>query len=108
MELIQVYANSPTSAVAGAITGVVLEYRRAEVEAVGAEAVDQAVRALALAHSYLKHDGIFIACVPEFSKVAVGNKIRTAIKFVVRPCSGSSVSFPELSVTSNSAKLPRV
>jgi stage V sporulation protein S len=108
MELIQVYATSPASAVAGAITGVVLEYHQAEVEAIGAEAVDQAVQALALATNYLKHDGIFITCVPEFAKVTVENKVKTAIKFVVRSSPGSSLSLMGLGANSPSAELPRV
>jgi stage V sporulation protein S len=93
MELIQVYATSPTSAVAGAITSVICEYRRAEVQAVGAKAVNQAIEALALATCYLKSDGIFVQCVPQFSKVVVNNKVKTAIKLLVEPsCSPQGVS----------------
>jgi stage V sporulation protein S len=108
MELIRVYATSPASAIAGAITGVVLEYHQAEVEAVGPEAVDQAVQALALATSYLKCDGIFITCVPELSKVTVENKIETAIKFVVKPGNSTGFSFLGVSANSPGKELPRV
>ena len=59
MELIRVYATPPTSAVAGAITGVVREYHKADVEAIGADAVNQAIQGLVLATGYLKNDGIF-------------------------------------------------
>src|ERR671929_2000921 len=73
MNLIKVSANSRTSAVAGAIAGVVREHHRAEVQAIGAGAVNQAMKALILATGYLKSDGIFVTCVPEFSDVTIEN-----------------------------------
>jgi stage V sporulation protein S len=85
MDIIKVKGTSRTSAVAGAIAGVVREYNRAEVQAIGASAVNQAVKALALAKSYLVQDGIDIIFVPEFVDVEIEEKIRTAIKFVVEP-----------------------
>ncbi len=84
MDIIKVSANSRTSAVAGAIAGVFREHGRAEVQAIGAGAVNQSVKALVLAVSYLKErDGIDVACVPEFVDVEINEKIRTAIKLVV-------------------------
>lgn len=83
MEMIKVSANSRTSAVAGAIAGVVREYKRAEVQAIGAGAVNQAVKALVLATGYLKNDGINVVCIPEFADVTIDDKVRTAIKLVV-------------------------
>ncbi len=85
MEMIKVSANSRTSAVAGAIAGVVREHKRAEVQAIGAGAVNQAVKALVLAVGYLKNDGIDVVCVPEFADVTIDDKVRTAIKLVVEP-----------------------
>ena len=58
MDMIRVSANSRTSAVAGAIAGIVRENKHAEVQAIGAGAVNQAVKALVLATGYLKGDGI--------------------------------------------------
>lgn len=83
MDLIKVSANSRTSAVAGAIAGVVREHKRAEVQAIGAGAVNQAVKALVLAIGYLKNDGIDVVCLPEFADVTIDDKVRTAIKLVV-------------------------
>ncbi len=83
MEMIKVSANSRTSAVAGAIAGVVREHKRAEVQAIGAGAVNQAVKALVLAIGYLKNDGIEVYCLPEFADVTIDDKVRTAIKLVV-------------------------
>jgi len=85
MDMIKVSANSRTSAVAGAIAGVVREHKRAEVQAIGAGAVNQAVKALVLATGYLKGDGIDIVCVPEFVEVTIEDKVRTAIKMVIEP-----------------------
>jgi len=85
MDIIKVSANSRTSAVAGAIAGVVREHKRAEVQAIGAGAVNQAVKAWVLATGYLKTDGIEVFCVPEFVEVQIEDKVRTAIKLVIEP-----------------------
>lgn len=85
MNVIKVSGTSRTSAVAGAIAGVFRENKHAEVQAIGAIAVNQAVKALALAKGYLKEDGYEIIFTPEFVDVEIDDKIRTAIKFVVEP-----------------------
>jgi stage V sporulation protein S len=85
MDMIKVSANSRTSAVAGAIAGIIREHKHAEVQAIGAGAVNQALKALALATGYLKLDGINVVCVPEFVDVEIEGKVRTAIKLVVEP-----------------------
>ena len=85
MDMIKVSANSRTSAVAGAIAGVVREHKRAEVQAIGAGAVNQAVKALVLAIGYLKNDEIYVVCIPEFADVTIDEKVRTAVKLVVEP-----------------------
>jgi stage V sporulation protein S len=83
MDIIKVSANSRTSAVAGAIAGVIREHKHAEVQAIGAGAVNQAMKALVLAVGYLKEDGIHVVCVPEFADVTIDDKVRTAIKLVI-------------------------
>jgi len=85
MDMIRVSANSRTSAVAGAIAGIIREHKHAEVQAIGAGAVNQAVKALGLATGYLKEDGIAVTCVPEFVNVMIEDKERTAIRLVVDP-----------------------
>lgn len=85
VDIIKVKGTSRTSAVAGAIAGVIREHKRAEVQAIGASAVNQAVKAMALAKSYLAQDGISIVFIPEFVDVEIDEKVRTAIKFVVEP-----------------------
>ena len=90
MELLKVSANSRTAAVAGAIAGTVRDHHRAEVQAIGAGAVNQALKALILATGYLKNDGIFVTFVPEFIDVTIEDHVRTAIKLVVEPSAASS------------------
>src|SRR5512143_655735 len=94
LDLIKVSANSRTSAVAGAIAGVIREHKHAEVQAIGAGAVNQAIKALVLATGYLKNDGIDVVCVPEFVDVAIDDKVRTAIKLVIDPRPGSPTDVP--------------
>ena len=88
--MIKVSADSRTAAVAGAIAGVIREHKHAEVQAIGAGAVNQAIKALVLATGYLKQDGIDVACVPEFADVTIEDKVRTAIKLVIPAVVGSA------------------
>ncbi len=83
MDIIKVSGTSRTSAVAGAIAGVFRENKRAEVQAIGATAVNQAVKALALAKGYLLEDGYNVIFIPEFVDVDIDGKVRTAIRFTV-------------------------
>jgi len=85
MNILKVSSDSRTSAVAGAIAGVVREHHRADVQAIGAGAVNQAVKAVAIARGYLQEDGIDIVCLPEFTTVDISGKERTAIRLVVEP-----------------------
>lgn len=85
MDIIKVKANSRTAAVAGAIAGVMREHKHAEVQAIGAGAVNQAIKALVLARGYLAEDGISAVFVPEFVDVDIEGKMRTAIKFIIEP-----------------------
>ncbi len=85
MDVIKVSAESRTSAVAGAIAGVVREHKRAEVQAIGAGAVNQAIKATAIARGYLHEDGLDVICIPEFTSVEIDGKERTAVKLTVEP-----------------------
>ena len=85
MDVIKVSAHSRSTAVAGAIAGVMRDSRHAEVQAIGASAVNQAVKAIAIARSYLEPDGIDIVCVPEFVEIDIEGKERTAVKFTIEP-----------------------
>jgi stage V sporulation protein S len=83
MDVIKVSGTSRTSAVAGAIAGVFRENKRAEIQAIGAGAVNQAVKAIVLAKGYLAEDGYDVVFSPEFTDVEIEDKVRTAIKITV-------------------------
>ncbi|MHB9032912.1 MAG: stage V sporulation protein S [Anaerolineae bacterium] len=85
MDILKVSAHSRSSAVAGAIAGVIREKGRAEVQAIGAGAVNQATKAVAIARTYLALEGIDIICIPAFTDVEIAEQERTAIKFIVEP-----------------------
>ncbi|MBT3239877.1 MAG: stage V sporulation protein S [Chloroflexi bacterium] len=84
MDIIKVSSNSRTSAVAGAIAGVFRDNKLAEIQAIGAGAVNQAVKACVLAKGYLAEDGFDIVFTPEFVDVNIDDKVRTAIKLTVQ------------------------
>ncbi len=83
VEVLKVSAKSRPSAVAGAIAGVVRENGRAEVQAIGAGATNQAVKAIAIAREYLLETDIDAVCVPAFIDVTIDNEERTAIRLVI-------------------------
>lgn len=82
-EVLKVSAKSRPSAVAGAIAGVVRESGRAEVQAIGAGATNQAVKAVAIARDYLWESDLDAICLPEFIDVVIDDEERTAIRLVV-------------------------
>lgn len=85
MDIIKVSTRSRSTSVAGAIAGVIREHGRAEVQAIGAGAVNQAVKAVAIARGYLALDGIDVICIPAFTEVAIDEQERTAVRLVVEP-----------------------
>lgn len=83
--VIKVSGTSRPTAVAGAIANVMRQYKYAEVQAIGAGAVNQAVKALAIARGYLEGDKIDIVCIPQFLDVDIDGQERTAVRFTVEP-----------------------
>lgn len=82
-DLIKVSATSHPALVAGSIAKAVRSKGRAEIQAIGAAAVHQSVKAIAVAVSFLAQDGIKIAFLPEFSSTEIDGNFRTAIRFIV-------------------------
>jgi stage V sporulation protein S len=82
-ELIKVSAQSRSTAVAGAIAGVMREQGYAEVQAIGASAVNQAVKAIAIARGYLEQDSIDLVIVPSFTEVQIEGNERTAVRLAI-------------------------
>jgi stage V sporulation protein S len=85
MQILKVAARSRSTAVAGAIAGVIRDGNTAEVQAIGPLAVNQAVKAVAIARTYLAEDGIDVICIPAFTEVMIDDLERTAIKLTVEP-----------------------
>jgi stage V sporulation protein S len=85
VDIIKVAATSRSGAVAGAIAGVMREHQHAEVQAIGAGAVNQAVKAAAIARGYLEADGIDMICLPMMVEIMIDDQERTAVRLVVEP-----------------------
>ncbi len=96
MDLIRVASDSRSTAVAGAIAGVMREQDNVDVQAIGAGAVNQAVKAVAIARGYLELDGIDIVCIPSFVEVDIEGHERTAVRLhVTQRGSGTGPSSSE-------------
>lgn len=84
MEILRVSAKSTPNSVAGAIAGVIREKGEVEVQAVGAGAANQALKAVAIARGYLAPAGTDLICIPAFTTISIDNEERTAIKLIVQ------------------------
>lgn len=85
MEVLKVSAQSQPKSVAGALAAVLRDNDSAEVQAVGAGAVNQAVKAIAITRGFVAPNGIDLVVVPAFSEIIIEGEERTAIKFIVEP-----------------------
>ena len=85
MEILKVSSKSAPNSVAGAIAGVIRESGSAELQAVGAGAANQAIKAVAIARGYLAPSGIDLVCVPAFVGVEIDGEERTAMRLIVEP-----------------------
>lgn len=85
MEILKVSSKSAPNSVAGAVAGVIRESGCVELQAVGAGAANQAIKAVAIARGYLAPGGIDIICIPAFASVLIEGEERTAIKLIVEP-----------------------
>ncbi len=85
MDIIKVAATSRSTAVAGAIAGVMREHKYAEVQAIGAGAVNQAIKAAAIARGYLEGDSIDMIYLPMLVEIMIADQERTAVRLVVEP-----------------------
>lgn len=82
---LKVSSKSSPASVAGAIAGMVKDGVGVEIQAVGAGAVNQAVKAIAISRGFLSPIGIEIACIPSFADIVIDGEYRTAIRFAVEP-----------------------
>ena len=84
MNVLKVAAQSKPTAVAGAVAGLIREDGRAELQAIGAGAVNQAIKAIAISRSYLSPQHMDIVCVPTFMEVEIDHSPRTGMRLVVQ------------------------
>ena len=105
MEFLKVSSKSSPASVAGAIAGLIKDGNPVGIQSVGAGAVNQAVKAIAIARGYLIPTGVDVSCTPSFADIAINGEVRTAIRFNVDPhvIDGSTLSVEELSSVISSA-----
>lgn len=84
MEILKVSSKSNPNSVAGAIAEMIKRNRKVELQAIGAGAINQAVKAIAIARGYAAPLGFNLVCIPSFTDVKVEEEDRTGIKFIVR------------------------
>jgi stage V sporulation protein S len=85
MEVLKVSSKSNPNSVAGALAGVIREHGSAEIQAVGAGAINQAIKAIAIARGFVSPSGIDLVCIPAFADIVIDGEERTAIKLIIQP-----------------------
>ncbi|HCP15452.1 MAG TPA: stage V sporulation protein S [Peptococcaceae bacterium] len=85
MDVLKVSSKSSPNAVAGALAGVIRERGSAEIQAIGAGALNQSVKAVAIARGFVAPSGIDLICIPAFTDIMIEDEERTAIKLLVQP-----------------------
>ncbi len=85
MEVLKVAATSSPKSLAGALTAVLRDHGKAEMQAVGAGAVNQAIKAIAITRGFVAPNGVDLVMIPAFVEITIDNETRTAIKFLVEP-----------------------
>ncbi len=83
IEVLKVSATSKPVAVAGAIAGVIRSAGKVEVQAIGAGAINQAVKAIAISRGYVAPAGIELVCIPSFIDISIDGEERTGIRLLV-------------------------
>lgn len=84
LKSLKVSGKSNPNSVAGAIAGILRERTSIEIQTIGAAALNQAIKAIAIARGFLVPAGIDIVCIPSFSEVEVQGEDRTGIKLTVK------------------------
>jgi len=85
MDVLKVSAKSNPNSVAGALAAVLRERRQAEMQSIVAGALNQAVKAVAIARGFVAASGMDLICIPAFTDVMIDGERRTAIKLIIEP-----------------------
>ena len=83
METLKVGTKSNPNAVAGALANVFKDRDNVEVQAIGAGALNQAIKAIAIARGFVAPMGKNLVCIPAFTDIVIDGEERTAIKLIV-------------------------
>ena len=83
MEILKVSSKSNANSVAGALANVFREKGNVEIQAVGAGALNQAIKAIAIARGFVAPNGKNLVCIPAFSDISIDGEERTAIKLII-------------------------
>jgi len=83
--ILKVSSKSNPNSVAGALAGVIRETGKAEMQTIGAGALNQAVKAIAIARGFVAPGGIDLICIPAFTEIMIDGEERTAIKLIIEP-----------------------
>ena len=83
METLKVSSKSNTNSVAGALANVFRENKEAEIQAIGAGALNQAIKAIAICRGFVAPSGKNLVCIPAFTDIVIEGEERTAIKLIV-------------------------
>ncbi len=83
MEVLKVSSKSNPNAVAGALAGIIREKAAVEIQVVGAGALNQAVKAIAIARGFLAPSGVDIWCIPSFRDIEINGEKKTAIRLLI-------------------------
>ena len=94
MEVLKVSTKSNPNSVAGALAAIIKERNTVEIQAVGAGAINQAVKAIAIARGFVAPSGKDIVCIPAFTDIEIDGEERTAIKLIIQPVSYTHLTLP--------------
>ncbi|MBQ1495937.1 MAG: stage V sporulation protein S [Bacilli bacterium] len=83
MEIIKVSSKSNSNKVAGALANALREKNQVEMQAIGAGALNQAIKSIAIARGFVAPSGKNLKCIPAFSNILIDNEEKTAIKLIV-------------------------
>ena len=85
MDVLKVSTKSSPNSVAGALAGIIREQGSVEVQTVGAGALNQAIKAVAIARGFVAPSGVELTCIPAFADITINGEERTAIRLLIEP-----------------------
>ena len=84
-EVLKVASKTNPNSLAGAIANIIRERGQTELQAIGAGAINQAIKGIAISRGYIAPSGVDLICIPAFKDIEIGGEERTAIKFIIKP-----------------------